>query len=60
MDKGLIITEQFFPDFGILVKHVNYEGTFVDLQGSHRLGKYLNLQDCLEKTLKIKLALKST
>ena len=29
-------------------------------QGSHRLEKYLNIQDCLEKSLKIKLALKST
>ena len=30
------------------------------LQGSHRLRKYLNIQDCLEKSLKIKYALKST
>ena len=30
------------------------------IQGSHRLEKYLNIQDCLEKFLKIKLALKST
>ena len=31
-------------------------------QGSHRLEKYLNIhvQDCLEKCLKIKFALKST
>ena len=28
--------------------------------GSHRLEKYLNIQDCLEKSLKIKFALKST
>ena len=27
-------------------------------QGSHRLEKYLNIQDCLEKSLKIKFALK--
>ena len=26
-------------------------------QGSHRLEKYLNIQDCLEKSLKIKFAL---
>ena len=32
----------------------------VHTQGSHRLEKYLNIQDCLEKFLKIKLALKST
>ena len=29
-------------------------------QGSHRLEKYLNMQDCLEKSLKIKFALNST
>ena len=29
-------------------------------QGSHRLEKYLNIQGCLEKSLKIKFALKST
>ena len=30
------------------------------VQGSHRLEKYLNIQDCLEKSLKIKFDLKST
>ena len=30
------------------------------IQGSHRLEKYLNIQDCLEKSLKIEFALKST
>ena len=29
------------------------------IQGSHRHEKYLNIQDCLEKSLKIKLASKS-
>ena len=29
-------------------------------QGLDRLEKYLNIQDCLEKSLKIKFALKST
>ena len=29
-------------------------------QGVHRLEKYLNIQECLEKSLKIKIALKST
>ena len=29
-------------------------------QGLHRLEKYLNVQDCLEKSLKIKFTLKST
>ena len=28
-------------------------------QGSYRLEKYLNIQDCLEKSLKIKFVLKS-
>ena len=31
-----------------------------EVEGSHRLEKYLNIQDCLEKSLKIKFALKST
>ena len=30
------------------------------MQGSHRLEKYMNIQDCLEKSLKIKFAWKST
>ena len=29
------------------------------LQGSHRLEKYLNIQDCLERSLKFKFALKT-
>ena len=33
---------------------------WVILQGSHRLEKYLNLEGILEKSLKIKSALKST
>ena len=28
------------------------------VQGSHRLEKYLDIQDCLDKSLKIKFALK--
>ena len=35
-------------------------GTFTSIQGSQWLEKYLNIQDCLEKSLKIKFALKST
>ena len=30
------------------------------MQGLHRLEKYLNIQDCLEKSLKNNFALKST
>ena len=33
---------------------------FQRLQGSHRLEKYLNIQYCLEKSLKMKFSLKST
>ena len=32
----------------------------VNEQGWHRLEKYLNIQDCLEKSLKIQFAMKST
>ena len=39
--------------FWIIAQH----GRF---QGSHRLEKYLNLEDILEKSLKIKSSLKST
>ena len=34
--------------------------SFLIRQGSHRLEKYLNLEGFLEKSLKIKYALKST
>ena len=46
------------------VKSVNLytDIVFIDIQGSHRLEKYmyLNLEGFLEKSLKIKYALKST
>ena len=35
-------------------------GVHISSQGSHRLEKYLNIQDCLEKSLKINFALNST
>ena len=35
------------------------DGRLEGQQGSHRLEKYLNIQDCLEKSLNIKFALKS-
>ena len=44
---------------GFLTKRDSNQSTQLD-QGSHRLEKYLNIQDCLEKSLKIKFALKST
>ena len=37
-----------------------YRSLYFFLHGSHRLEKYLNILDCLEKYLKIKSALKST
>ena len=39
-----------------------YEALLTEIavvQGTHRLEKYLNIQDCIEKFLKIKFALKS-
>ena len=45
--------------FGCLKEPSQWDGSF-DYQGSHRLEKYLNIQNCLEKSLKIKFALKST
>ena len=35
-------------------------GLLITFQGSHWFEKYLNIQDCLEKSLEIKFALKST
>ena len=37
-----------------------FSGAIDFIQGLHRLEKYLSIQDCLEKSLKIKFALKST
>ena len=44
------------------VKSINLytDIVFIDIQGSHMLEKYLNLEGFLEKSLKIKYALKST
>ena len=36
------------------------ENKFIIILGSHRLEKYLIIQDCLEKSLKIRFALKNT
>ena len=35
-------------------------GLLITFQGSHWFEKYLNIQDCLEKSFEIKFALKST
>ena len=42
------------------LKKFRRQFNLLPLQGSHRLEKYLNIQECLEKSLKIKLELKST
>ena len=47
----------FYIYFLKLASAVNF---FLLLQGLHRLEKYLNLEGFLEKSLKIKFALKST
>ena len=41
-------------------KKAGADANETDPQGSHRLEKYLNIQDCLENSLKNKFALKST
>ena len=50
------IHTQFFVHC-LMLQQDKYQIMF---QGLHRLEKYLNMQDCLEKSLKIKFALKST
>ena len=40
--------------------HVAFSSDYWCNQGSHRLEKYLNLEGFLEKSLKIKSAMKST
>ena len=52
-------------DFSVLLTKTNagdFQRAVAQLveQGSPRLEKYLNIQDCIEKSLKIKFALKST
>ena len=46
-------------DFVVCFRYLVNLSTFL-IQGSHRLEKYLNLEGFLEKSLKIKSALKST
>ena len=41
-------------------QHGQLRNTFIDKQGLHRLEKYLNFEGLLEKSMKIKSALKST
>ena len=71
----LIVIKAFLPKMKILkMKTIKKNGTdqmlkkiyeraheiLMLIQGLHRLEKYLNIQECLEKSLKIKFALKST
>ena len=44
----------------ISMLYIDVVSAFQCFQGSHRLKKYLNIQDYLEKSLKIEFALKST
>ena len=46
--------------WGHIISHIYSDYRNLVKQGSHRLEKYLNIQDCLEQSLKIKFALKST
>ena len=45
---------------GFTLTKILLKTIFQLFQGWHRLEKYLNVQDCLEKSLKIQFALKST
>ena len=42
------------------MEHITQHASVNLVHGSHMLEKYLNIQYCLEKSLKIKFALKST
>ena len=56
----LDFNDKLCPKYMISCK-TSYSGpNALFLQGLHRLEKYFNIQDCLEKSLKIKFALKST
>ena len=52
----------FFFSYGNLSKIFNFNTVNLTptYQGSLRLEKYLNIQNCLEKSLNIKFALKKT
>ena len=44
----------------INISAISSDSVRLDSQGSHRLEKHLIIQDCLENSLKIRFALKST
>ena len=52
--------EKFEYSYLLIVWGWRRDQQYVLNQGSHRLEKYLNIQDCLEKSLKIKFVLEST
>ena len=56
---GLIQNKILIPTTAPISEQV-YLLLKIYFQGSHRLEKYLNIHDFLEKSLKIKSALKST
>ena len=45
---------------GLFELRVSFIFIRIFYQGSHRLEKYLNIQECLEKSLKLHFALKNT
>ena len=49
-----------YEDPESFVRGVQSRDIVLFFQGSHRLEKYLNIQDCFEKSLKIRFVLKST
>ena len=55
-----MLSQSFFPNFGqVPFPKIAGKALIEMKQGSHRLEKYLNLEGFLEKSLKIKYALKS-
>ena len=54
------LNEKFEYSYLLIVWGWRRDQQYVLNQGWHRLEKYLNIQDCLKKSLKIKFALEST
>ena len=59
IEQGVVPVLGIHPKYSISDRQLHRFGVLLD-QGSHRPEKYLNLEGFLEKSLKIKSALKST
>ena len=54
VSTSTLLVMKVYSELGLTLEMLSF------IQGSHRLEMYLKIQDCLEKALKIKSALKST